>query len=397
MNQLNFRKNLRQAEWLLKAETQQVFELLDGADGRIRAVGGIVRDSLMNRVRPDADIDFATEWLPDEVMTRAKAANLSCYPTGIDHGTVTLQIGGQTFEITTLRQDIETDGRHAKVAFGLDWTRDAERRDFTFNALYMEMDGTLYDPLGGLDDCLTGKVIFIGDPDQRIAEDRLRVFRFFRFSASHGAQNFDAAGLAACTLAATDLGQVSAERIGAEMRRILGLQRCAITLEHMVAAGILPLSDELVGQFAKYEACTDHADFIGRLALLIGGEKASRWQTQWRLSNREIKQALTTHRAANLLGANQIGETAYRFADLAKTSLPVAATLFDWSRSKIRAVSAKLATSTPPPFPISGQDLLQAGRPAGPALGEELQQLEQMWIESEFQLSRTELLELISE
>ncbi|HEX4016097.1 MAG TPA: hypothetical protein VHX15_05110, partial [Frankiaceae bacterium] len=216
---------LTNAEWRMRPETRRIFSLLDGAAGRTRAVGGIVRDTLLDRQRDDAEIDFATELLPDEVMQRAGEAGIGVYPTGIEHGTVTLRLGEFAAEVTTLRQDVATDGRHAKVRFGTDWVRDAERRDFTLNALYVGSDGALFDPLHGLDDCLAGRVRFIGDADRRIAEDRLRVYRFFRFSASLGGERFDDEGLTAVGRAANDLGDLSAERVGGEMRRMLELPK----------------------------------------------------------------------------------------------------------------------------------------------------------------------------
>jgi poly(A) polymerase len=225
---------LRQAGWLTGPETQQLLRMLDGGSGRTRAVGGIVRDTLLGLPRANTDVDFATELTPDEVVARAGTHGASAYPTGIDHGTVTLRLGTVVAEVTTLREDIETDGRRAVVKFGTDWARDAARRDFTLNALYAGIDGTLFDPLGGLPDLLAGRVRFIGDAAQRIEEDRLRVYRFFRFSASHGAEKLDPDGLAACEAAASRLGSVSAERVGSEMMRMLGLRRVANTLKAMV-------------------------------------------------------------------------------------------------------------------------------------------------------------------
>src|SRR5690606_16390850 len=198
---------LQRAEWLQSEETQRLLALLDGAEGRTRAVGGIVRDTILGRPLHRSDIDLATELPPEEVVARAEQAGVASYPTGIEHGTVTLRLGALAAEVTTLREDVETDGRRAVVRFGTDWTRDAERRDFTLNALYAGMDGTLFDPLSGLEDCIVGRVRFIGEPERRIAEDRLRVYRFFRFSASHGSEQFDAAGLAACRAAAASLGE----------------------------------------------------------------------------------------------------------------------------------------------------------------------------------------------
>ena len=195
-------RRLKSAPWLANPDTQAIFSLLDGEGERTRAVGGIVRDTLLGMARDNAEIDFATELEPDEVMARAARVGVASYPTGIAHGTVTLRLNSLVAEVTTLREDLETDGRHAVVRFGTDWKRDAERRDFTINALYADTFGSLFDPLGGSGDLTEPHIRFIGDPDQRIEEDRLRVYRFFRFSASHGGERFDNAGLAAVERAA---------------------------------------------------------------------------------------------------------------------------------------------------------------------------------------------------
>ncbi len=383
---------LKRAPWLRKRETQQVYALLDGVDKRTRAVGGVVRDTLLGRSRENAEVDFATELLPDEVMARADAHGIASFPSGIEHGTVTLRVGDQMFEVTTLRQDVETDGRRAVVAFGSDWRADAERRDFTMNALYAEMDGTLFDPLGGLGDCMAGKVRFIGNPDQRLREDRLRVYRFFRFSASHGDQAFDRSGLDACKRAAGDLSQVSAERIGVEMMRMLELKHIAKTLRGMVRAGVLSLHRDTLRQLSFYDMCTDVPLSAGRLALIMGPHGLEEMQAMWRLSNAEVKAATALRDAALLLGNGQINEVAYRFADVAKTAVPVAAAMHDWAEDWQREVSTILRAMRVPAFPIKGQDLVRAGLKPGPALGRKLHTLERDWIDSGFMLNRDELL-----
>ena len=383
---------LKEAPWLLSASTQRVYSLLEGENRRVRAVGGVVRDTLLGRARDGAEIDFATEFLPQEVMARAGEAGIHAFPTGIEHGTVSLEIEGQLFEITTLRQDIETDGRHATVQFGTDWRRDAERRDFTMNALYADMDGTLFDPLEGLGDCLAGKVRFIGDPGVRIAEDRLRVYRFFRFTASHGDQAFDPIGLDACKKAAGDLSGISAERIGVEMMRMFELKHIAKTVRTMVRAKILNFNRAAQRQLALYDTRTDVPLAAGRLALIMGPHGAKELQAMWRLSNAEIKAATALRDAAILLGSGQINEVAYRFADVAKTAVAVAAALHDWATDWQDEVSSILRATRVPAFPIKGQDLIDAGLKAGPALGRKLHTLERDWIDSAFQLNREELL-----
>lgn len=383
---------LKSAPWRLEAATQRIFKLLDGDGQRTRAVGGIVRDSLLGRMRDSAEVDFATELLPEQVMSRAAGENIAAYPTGIEHGTVTLKIGDQVFEVTTLRRDIETDGRHAKVTFGTDWLEDAGRRDFTLNALYADMDGTLFDPLGGLGDCLAGKVRFIGDADQRIAEDRLRVYRFFRFSASHGDQVFDQRGLEACKAAAATLHALSAERVGVEVMRMLELPYIFKTLRTMARAGILPIDGAVLRQLSRYDAMTDVPLAAGRLAFILGAVEADELQSIWRLSNAEMKAAKAMRDAALLLSEGQINEVAYRFADVAKTSVCVAAAMNDWSVSWLEETADILRATHVPPFPIKGNDLMEAGLKPGPALGRKLHRLERDWIESGFRLNRRELL-----
>jgi poly(A) polymerase len=385
-------KRLKQAEWLTRSETRQVFALLDGALGKTRAVGGIVRDTLLDRWRERAEIDFATELEPADVMRRAGERGVPVYPTGIEHGTVTLKFGDLTAEVTTLREDVETDGRHAVVRFGTDWRRDAERRDFTLNALYADADGTLFDPLGGVDDCLAGIVRFIGDADARIAEDRLRVYRFFRFSASHGQERFDPASLEAVRRAVGDLGNLSAERVGAEMRRMLGLAKVARTLSTMAEAQILAFPPALVAWLGVYERHANKPDLSGRLALLIEALGSRGLQERWRLSNDDITLAERVLSAARLLAEFRVNEAAYRYPAALADAIEVAATLANWTEAGKSAVVQHLEGIEVPTFPINGDDLLAKGLRPGPQLGAELERLEARWIASSFRLDRGELL-----
>jgi poly(A) polymerase len=383
---------LRTAEWLVRAETQQLLRLLDGENGRTRAVGGIVRDTLLDRPRESSDIDLATELPPHEVSLRAEREGIAVYPTGIEHGTVTLRLGTLVAEVTTLREDIETDGRRAVVKFGTDWSRDAARRDFTLNALYAGMDGELFDPLGGLNDCLSGRVRFIGDPALRIEEDRLRVYRFFRFSASHGGERFDPDGLAACRDAAGRLGNVSAERIGAEIKRMLSLARVAVTLRAMVEAGVLHLSQESVRLLHSYERRAHRPDLAARLALVIAETGSGQLKTMWRLSNDEIAAAEAILTVAELLREYEIYEAAYKHPAALADGVEVAAVLADWTDVGRLAVTDRLQSLDVPRFPVTGADLVRLGMRPGKALGVELERLEQLWIESGFALDRAALL-----
>ncbi|WDR05055.1 CCA tRNA nucleotidyltransferase [Devosia rhodophyticola] len=327
---------LHQAEWLRDKAVQEIFALLDGQNGRTRAVGGIVRDTILERLTAQNDIDMATELVPEEVLARAKAAGIAAYPTGIEHGTVTLRHGDVGVEVTTLRQDVVTDGRHAVVEFGLDWLADAERRDFTLNALYVDMNGALFDPISGIGDCLSGHVRFIGDAEKRIAEDGLRVFRFFRFSASHGQQNFDGAGLAACGAAAGRLSHLSHERVGAEMRRMFELPRIAVTLAKMRALNLLTFPEQAIGALQNYERQAGKPQCISRMALVLGALPAKELQRQWRLSNNVLNEAQLLRKAAALIAEMKLHEAGYRYPAAINAALDVAAAEAGWGRPEKR-------------------------------------------------------------
>lgn len=385
-------QRLKDAPWLKKPETQRLFALLDGAEARTRAVGGVVRDTLGEGTPEWAEIDFATELTPDEVTRRASADGIAVYPTGIDHGTVTLIVGDLTAEVTTLREDIETDGRHARVRFGTDWERDAERRDFTLNALYADMNGELFDPIGGAEDCLAGVVRFIGNADQRIIEDRLRVYRFFRFSASHGREQFNEDGLEAVTRAAGALGDLAAERVGAEMRRILDLPKVSRTFKAMAETHVLQFPPAMIDRLAAYERHAHRPDVTSRLAVLMSLISTERLRDMWRLSNDEVTSATHVLTAARLLIDFHINEAAYRYPAALADALEVAATLAGWTAAGRSAVVQHLEKIEVPKFPVSGRDLIKLGYKPGPSLGTELERLEKKWIESSFALDRPALL-----
>ncbi len=228
---------LENAAWLKEATIARLLTLLDRDGEEARVVGGAVRNALMEL--PVGEIDVATTAVPQEVVRRVEAAGFKAKPTGIEHGTVTAIIDGRPFEVTTLRQDVETFGRKAKVAFGRDWKADAQRRDFTINALSVSADGEIYDYVGGLADIAAQRVLFIGDPGQRIAEDYLRILRFFRFHAWYGNGAPDAAGLHACIAARSGLDTLSRERVRMEMLKLLLAPHATPTLAVMAEAGIL--------------------------------------------------------------------------------------------------------------------------------------------------------------
>lgn len=383
--------DLAKAEWLLQPETQAIFAALDGARRRTRAVGGVVRDTILVRPRNNPDIDLATELVPDEVIARAEAANIAWYPTGIEHGTVTLRLGDVLAEVTTLRSDTETDGRHARVLFGTDWVEDAKRRDFTLNALYCAANGTLFDPLGGLDDAQQHRIRFIGSPERRILEDGLRVYRFFRFTASHGNEQFDAAGLAACATAVGDLSHLSAERIGAEMLRMLALRQVARTLAQMAGIDLVPISPHQLDALAAYEKFGGHSA-MGRLVIL---NDIDALRDRWRLSNDAVSAVQKIRLASELIVAGQVGEAAYRHGELAVEGLAVAAAQNNWGRDRLAETARELGAITVGDFPVSGHDLAGLGMVPGPAMGQELKRLERAWLDSGFTLGKAELLALV--
>src|SRR5580700_9670222 len=228
---------LDDAPWLRSGPTARVLELLNGHGEEARVVGGAVRNALLKI--PIQDIDIATTALPAEVIRRAKAAGIKSVPTGIEHGTVTVVVDAQPFEVTTLREDTETFGRKARVAFGRDWVRDAERRDFTINALSVDAGAVVHDYVGGLDDIAARRVRFIGKPEQRIAEDYLRVLRFFRIHAAFGAGEVDRAGYLACIGSREGLATLSVERVRMEMLKLLVADGAIGAVSAMAEGGLL--------------------------------------------------------------------------------------------------------------------------------------------------------------
>jgi poly(A) polymerase len=349
-----------------------------------------VRDALL--ARPIGDIDIATDAPPERVAEIAAAAGLRAVPTGLAHGTITVIAEGRAHEVTTLRRDVETFGRHARVAFDASLAEDAARRDFTINALYATPEGEVIDPTGqGLADLGAGRVRFVGDPARRIAEDGLRILRFFRFTAYYAdpAGGIDADGLAACAAAVPEaLAPVSAERIGAEMRRLLAAPDPAPAVAAMAAAGVL--SAVLPGAAATHLAPLVHAEggrpagWIARLAAL-GGEDAAR---RLRLSRAEARDLAALGAAARseatpaALG-HLAGAEAARAAVLLRAALMLSAPDPGAEAAILRGARAR--------FPIRAADLMPAL--GGPALGARLGRLRARWIASDFTLTRAELLE----
>ena len=284
------------AEWLREAPLRDILTALERDGEQARVVGGAVRNALLGE--PHGDIDIATTVLPSEVIRRVEAAGFKAVPTGIEHGTVTVVAAGRPFEVTTLREDVETFGRHATVAFGRDWKRDAERRDFTMNALSLSRDGTIYDYVGGLADIEARRVRFIGEAATRIAEDYLRILRFFRFHAAYGEGAPDPQGLAACIDARAGLEQLSRERVRMEVFKLLVAKHAVPTLALMTEIGLLeqvlggvPLLASYANMIKLEAALAFACEAVRRLAALSVslGEDAERLRERLRLAKAEYE------------------------------------------------------------------------------------------------------------
>jgi poly(A) polymerase len=389
---------LSKTGWLRHGPLAKLLAALDRDGEEARVVGGAVRNVLLGH--PPGDVDVAPTALPAEVTRRAQAAGFKPVPTGLEHGTVTVVIDGVGFEVTTLREDVETFGRKARVEFGRSWQKDAERRDFTINALSVDRDGTVHDPVGGIDDLARHRVRFIGDPATRIAEDFLRILRFFRFHAGYGSGAPDAAGLAACIAARQGLGKLSRERVRAELVKLLVAARAAPTLAVMAESGLL---DPILGgvPFVAYfanlvaiEAALGlEADPMRRLAALAVSvvEDAERLWTRLRLANAEHDQVESMADGWWRLSP-AIGEAGAR-ALLYRLGEPryVDRVLLAWARSGAEAADATwrdLANLpqrwTAPVFPLKAADLMARGVPKGPQLGRALAAAEEQWIAAGF-------------
>jgi poly(A) polymerase len=399
------------APWLTRGPVAALLAVLDHDGEEARVVGGAVRNALMGE--PPGDIDIATTALPDEVVRRVAARSYKAVPTGIDHGTITVVIDGIPLEVTTLRQDVETFGRKAVVRFGRDWTADAARRDFTINALSASKDGAVHDPIGGLADIAARRLRFIGDPHTRIAEDYLRILRFFRFHAAYGHGAPDPAGLDACIVARAGLARLSRERVRSELVKLLCAGRAAATLAVMADAGLIGLvlgGVPLIASFANMVAAEaviglppDPMRRLAALAVLVT-EDADRLRQRLRLANDEharlASMAEGWWRLAPGVGAQTRRALHYRLGTAPFTDRALLA----WARSGAEAgdrgwrdlVSAA-AASVPPVFPLRALDFLRRGVPKGPRLGAALAAAEEAWIAADFPTETAELAAIADE
>jgi len=384
-----------EAHWLSDPAAAAVVAALKDGGAQALFVGGCVRNALLGL--PVTDLDLATDAAPERVQALLEAAGLRQVPTGVEHGTVTAVTDGRGFEITTFRRDEETFGRHARVAFGAALGEDAARRDFTMNALYAEPDGTLLDPTGeGLADLAERRVRFIGDPAARIAEDRLRILRFFRFHALYGDPGTgpDAAGLAACRAAAEGVEALARERIGREMRKLLAAPLPGAAVSAMADAGVLErvlpgASTRTLGPLAAAEAAAGvRPDWKRRLVAL--GATPEDATERLRLSRAEARALAAI--AAALDAHEPAARAAYRHgAEAARDAALLRAA--EEGTAPPKGLSREIARGATASFPISARDLIDRGAKPGPALGRRLESLEAQWIASDFKATKGELLD----
>lgn len=391
-------RSLANAPWLAADSVQALFTALQQDGDQARIVGGAVRNALLGV--PVADIDFATTAHPDSVAARSKAAGFKVVPTGIEHGTLTIIAHGHKYEVTTLREDVETDGRRAVVRFGSDWIADARRRDFTVNAMSVDAGGTLFDPLGGYEDMLAGNIRFVGDPDTRIAEDRLRILRFFRFHAQYGKGSLDGEGLAAAIRARAGLRDLSAERIGQEMSRISLAPGALSTVIAMQDSGIVPIvlaGIAYIGALGRLFEFENTTDMVPQSALRLAAiacrveEDAYRLAGRLRLANAERDRMRKAIVAVSELGLRpqkkaarrvlyRLGEEAYRDG---------VALAFSWNRPSPDSNSWRELFALPdewsaPSFPLGGRDVVDETSIRGASVGVILKAVESWWIENDF-------------
>lgn len=385
------------AAWLKAPETQALIAALEAArPGGSRFVGGCVRNTVMGR--PVDDIDIATQLTPDRVTEIATRAGFAAHPTGIEHGTVTVVVNHKPFEVTTLRRDVSTDGRRATVAFTDSWEEDAQRRDFRLNALYASPDGTLHDPSGGgLDDARAGRVIFIGEAHDRIREDYLRILRFFRFNAWYARGPLDPHGLAACADLVAGLDALSVERIWKEVKKLLSAPDPRAAWEGMSAIEVRARALPEMANEARLDAlCSLEADLLlpvdamTRVAAALADQDAARaLARRLKLSNEErdrLVRALGQDvKIVSYMSLREMRRAIYRIGNEAfRDRVMLAWASAGDKAQQWRALVAHAQMWTAPKLPLSGDEVMAAGVPAGPMVGAVMREVEDWWVDADF-------------
>ena len=391
--------------WMSAPETRAVMTALTSGGGSARFVGGAIRNALIGA--PVEEVDIATPLTPDEVTRRLTAKGLGAVPTGIEHGTVTAIANSKPFEVTTLRRDVTTDGRRATVAFTTDWDEDAQRRDFTMNALYADADGTIHDPTGGIADLGAGHVRFIGDAVARIREDYLRILRLFRFHAWYGRGEMDADAVVAAAAEKGGIEQLSGERIQKETLKLIAAPDPMPALNVMertgILAAILPQGFQLDWLARMVQVDRDNGfppDAVLRLAALLPNNLMAikACADRFRLSNMDRERIATAATSVDLLvRPRDARRFIYKlgpggFRDLLRVRWARGGLAPDW------LVLLNLADGwRPPKFPLDGRDAMAAGLAEGPRVGQVLSFLEDWWIDQDFKPDRDELLQRLKD
>ncbi len=397
--------------WMSAGPARRVVEALEAArPASARFVGGCVRNALLGA--PVDDVDVATPLTPDEVVRAVEAAGLHPVPTGVEHGTVTVVADHVGVEVTTLRRDVETDGRRAVIAFTDDWVEDSARRDFRLNAIYADPDGALFDPQDGLADIAAGRVVFIGDAETRIREDYLRILRFFRFHAWYGKGDLDAVGLAACGAQAGGMTRLSVERVWKELKKLLAAPDPRAALAAMAEAGVteqtLPeaVALDLIGALVDMERAEGWAaDPLLRVEALIPRLEitAARVRRRLKLSNAEaarlsawstsaVNPRLLVGRDSDTLAKTLYAADVQAVLDRARLAWAIDAAQGETPAADWRALIADVAAWERPVFPVTGDDLHAAGVPKGPQMGAALKALEALWVKGGFSAGKDQLL-----
>jgi poly(A) polymerase len=395
------------APWLKAPETRKLMDALERARPQgSRFVGGCVRNTLMSR--PVDDIDIATQITPDEVMELAGSAGFHAVATGVEHGTVTVVVDHKPFEVTTLRRDVSTDGRRATVAFTENWEEDAQRRDFRINALYASADGDVFDPTGGgLEDARAGRVIFIGDAHTRIREDYLRILRFFRFNAWYARTPIDPHGLQACADLAAGLDQLSVERIWKEVKKLLAAPDPRAAWEGMTAIEVRVRALPEMSNETRLDALVSleadlmlPVDPLTRVAAALTDQEAARGLARrLKLSNDERDRLVAALgndvKITSYMSLREMRRALYRLgAEAFRDRVMLAWAEAGVSKaSQWRALIAHANMWKRPKLPLSGDDVLAAGVPAGPKVGEVMREVEEWWIDSDFPDDRLSIIE----
>jgi len=396
--------------WMTHPATRAVIAALEAAGGAgcARFVGGCVRNAILKQ--PIGDIDLATTLTPDAVSKALTDEGLKAVPTGIDHGTITAIAQGKPFEITTLRRDVETDGRRAVVAYTIDWVEDAQRRDFRLNALYADPTGRLYDPTaGGLADAHAGRIVFVGDAETRIREDALRILRFFRFNAWYGRTEPDAAGLAACAKLRELIGNLSAERVSAELLKLLAAEDPRGVVRLMAQTGVLAVVLPEAQGLERFEKLVGietemlfSEDALLRLAALLPDDpaKAAALAERLRLSGAQRDRLVAAldpePRLVSWMSPKETRRLVYRLGAETlcdRVTLAWAASERPAATTQFRALLPTARSWTPPRFPLTGDEVMAAGVAKGPLVGEVLREVEAWWVESDFPNDKLALIE----